>query len=113
MTKIECLEAMVRIWTEVYERSCFWKLDIKEACKYANECPCCQYVIDKSNGTSSLMYKYDCINLCPLKGLWPYGCEDYSNPVFLRWCEGDVTAAKEIADYSQKLLSELKEKNNA
>ena len=38
---------------------------------FTNECPCCEYVLQKSN---KLDYR-ECMDHCPLKALWPRGCE--------------------------------------
>lgn len=133
MTKIECLEKMVKIWRFLEGSAIDWiepRVCTKiEAYAYHNlstdlhYCPCCEYVSQypsKKTYSCSEQRDREVLNcaLCPLKGLWDdrWGdstyCEAGESP-YNRWQytnqEISTAAAKEIADYSENLLHKLEE----
>jgi hypothetical protein len=74
LTKVEALEACVRIWSELAKTGESCKYLVEEALNYKFLCPCCHYVkiklnilIHKNNVDS--MHANECA-LCPLLSLW-------------------------------------------
>ena len=113
-----------------------WRKVIKDpsakSSKHIHDCACCQYAVEKVFGKEiannkdnifcmaqpcnekidSITYNVDCIGICPMKSLWPRGCEHPSSP-YAKWKDfylGDAgyrENAEEIADHAKKLLEEM------
>lgn len=95
---------------------------------WLHDCPCCEYVYQKKFGKTSerfcIMaqseedYKFKkaalvhddevilCINNCPMRELWPDGCESPSSP-YRKWSNNinfdKDDHAEEIADFAKDL----------
>jgi len=100
MTKSEALKEVYKQWDMIARLG----ISFKSENGFAYNCACCEYVIQKEYGVNwrnngvrlpamccaktSLNNKtLKCVNSCPLKDLWPSGCEAYGSP-YKRWLSG-------------------------
>jgi len=116
ISKIEALKETYKLWSEIAEKD----LQEKPDSEYVHGCACCEYVVQRIKGVGAkpewrmwIMQQndndgdnVDCIDLCPLKSLWPFGCESEDSPYSI-WSDYPSSfAASEIADAALNLIKE-------
>jgi rhamnogalacturonyl hydrolase YesR len=123
MTKKEALQKTAEMWKSVYKN----KMKCKPLNDFRHGCPCCEYVLqnfwdDPDNPSQSRkpsMCQNDgnwdnstrddkilCIDHCPLKDLWPKGCEDL-DAVYCKWEDSfNPKYAKKIYKFAKGELKE-------
>jgi hypothetical protein len=110
MTEREALKETRKLWLYLAEHPRTTKMRALQVLKmpdYYLECPCCEYLYQKTYDTRterelwSLSSK--CNTVCPLRHLWPhksgYGCEYAENSPYAFWvrCEGEDDMRKKYA----------------
>lgn len=108
-------------------------LRTKPPSEFIHDCACCHYVVELVHGEegkhilrdremfysmcqpvncishSKNIISTNCIDLCPMRELWPKGCERGDSP-YLTWLkfQWPLRSALRIARHADKLLKELK-----
>lgn len=122
----ECMEAMLDIWTEIS----FKELVTKPETKFIHDCPCCHYVVElvygksveelKAEGidrfrmdklghvagsdiTDSSERVINCKQFCPMKGIWPEGCEIEPTPYTI-WHRYDTDVFNSYVDEAVNII---------
>ena len=120
MTKTKALKETYRQWDSIARLG----LPFKRKNGFAYNCVCCEYVIQKEYGvkwrnnvdtpymcstkTSLRNGTLKCVSSCPLKDLWPNGCEAYGSP-YQEWGKNHSNClnkynARKIADFAKKQI---------
>ena len=119
MTEKECLQAIVKGWSELAINPELLKRETS-LINYSSMCPCCAYVRQKGYGDSGS--SADCSDLlchtyCPMISAWPQGCinnADIKDSLFTEWVAASgydkCFFAALIAEWGEYLLNKLEEK---
>lgn len=120
MTKTKALKETYKQWDTIARLGLFSKMENG----FAYNCACCEYVIQKEYGvkwkdsvrtpymnctkTSLRNRTLNCIDSCPMKDLWPNGCETYGSP-YKTWSDNIYNHssefnARKIADFAKKQI---------
>lgn len=93
MTIKEMAKECKKIWNKVAKTG-----NLKENTNYKNDCPACQYALDKSKG--NYFYIHDICKVCPLRHLWG---KDYIKDKYITPCEDSLSSPYRI--YKKSLIN--------
>lgn len=127
LTKRRALELTRDLWTFLAQDIMLGKDDFEPVAGMKHNCPCCEYAELETNERVMANECYGACVVCPLRGLWPEGCEcryDGGTP-WNTWrqvhyaivnrhptqptaemVQDALAAAKRIADYATQLLEQ-------
>lgn len=116
MTRLECLKKMIKLWGYLADNPRESKEGAYQTLNLEpddQDCPCCQYVIERSD-QDSYGKPIRASHLCPLVNVWPGGyCANYGS-VWRKWRDSikdtpRTDAANAIRFASIKELNKLEE----
>ena len=119
MTEKECLQAIIKGWSELAINPELSKAQTSLD-NYLSKCPACEYVWEGVylNPACPDVYKdLSCHVYCPMIAAWPKGCTgnaDIKDSLFTEWLAASTYYDKcffaaLIAEWGEYLLNELKE----
>ncbi|MCK5021467.1 MAG: hypothetical protein KAS32_30930 [Candidatus Peribacteraceae bacterium] len=94
---------MYKQWKRIADKG----LIVKPTNKFAHDCACCEYVLQRELGVGwreNWDEQHDpylgltCLTKCPMKELWPNGCECDDSPY-------ELWEARKIADFAKSKIN--------
>lgn len=127
LTELQAVELTWEMWHWLWEHPMMDKHDFlkrkmpQAVGEVANDCFCCQYVGEKAPKIIAMHRGFGCANgdnpieICPLRKLWPNGCQGEGSP-YSDWLDTEPTeafkglrwkAAARIFDACEEKLAEF------